>query len=206
MGQPLGLACVDTRAVGGKVPPECIYVVDSTNGRVLALSPLDLELVWVVVGSPLEGHAGSGDGQLLQPTGIAACGEHFAVCDTGNYRVAIFELDGTFVRNVGQKGVAPGQFAEGPTQVALDGTRLYVVEHEQPRIQVMAMADGAPLRLLVPPHNSPVRGLCIGGGMLFISCVRCASTPDGVCVHARARACVCVRDDFCAGLAHVAIL
>ena len=114
-----GIALVDTSSVGGKVPSYCVFVVDTKNGRVLAMHPLDLELIWVVVGSPLEGQAGTADGQLLDPAGIAACGERFAVADTGNYRVAVFRLDGTFIRNIGSKGTAPGEFAEGPIQVPL---------------------------------------------------------------------------------------
>jgi len=157
--------------VGGKVPPTSLYVVDSANARVMALDPLDLELIWVVVGSPLEGQSGSADGQLLRPEGIAACGGLFAVADTGNCRVALFQLDGKFERHVGGAGSEATRFVEGPSLVALDASRLYVVEADQPRVQVFSLSDGEPLRLFLPAYSSPTRGMCVGDGFLYISIV-----------------------------------
>ena len=63
------------------------------------------------------GQHGSAEGQLDHPTAIAACDEIFGVADTGNYRVCLFKLDGAFVRHVGERGTAAGQFVEGPRQV-----------------------------------------------------------------------------------------
>ena len=88
----------DPSRVPAQIPPQILLCVDSANHRVLALQPLDLQLIWVFVGSPLAGKGGSHDGQLQDPEGIAAhpaeqAGSEsagiVAVADCGNYRVSV---------------------------------------------------------------------------------------------------------------------
>ena len=55
--------------------------------------------------------------------------------------------------------------------MALDSARLFVVDGQQTRVQVFSIADGAPLRLIVPPYASPIRGLCVGEGRMLISTI-----------------------------------
>ena len=43
------------------------------------------------------GSSGTGKGQLKQPWGVATDGEYILVADSGNNRIQVFKLDGTFV-------------------------------------------------------------------------------------------------------------
>src|SRR5579862_8798944 len=81
------------------------------------------------IGSP-DGSRGSGNGQFIQPFGVAIGRDgRIVVADTGNYRIQVFDATGTFLFTFGSKGTGPGQFelltsvAVGPdgTIVAADG-------------------------------------------------------------------------------------
>jgi hypothetical protein len=69
------------------------------------------------IGSP---DGGTVDGQLSWPGALCltAAGRHIAVTDVGNHRVAVFSVDGEFVRNVGAgvlktpHGIASSAFDE----------------------------------------------------------------------------------------------
>lgn len=87
--------------------------------------------VLLVLPAPLS-HCGKRESQAV------CAGDVFAVADKGNHRVAIFELAGTFVRNIGKKGSKAGQFESGPSLVALDAERLYVVQAADPRVQAVS--------------------------------------------------------------------
>jgi len=61
---------------------------------------------------------------------------HLYVADTGNKRIAIFDLNGNFIANFGEPGLGQGQFDE-PTGLALDAQgNLYVADTWNQRIQV----------------------------------------------------------------------
>jgi len=49
------------------------------------------------------GSSGSGKGQLKQPFGVATDGEYILVVDSGNRRVQVFNIDGTFVSMIESK-------------------------------------------------------------------------------------------------------
>ena len=69
-----------------------IYVADTGNKRIVRFDPSGQKLGEF-------GGEGSGDGQMVEPVGLAAdASGRIYVADTGNHRVQIFEADGKFVR------------------------------------------------------------------------------------------------------------
>lgn len=75
------------------------------------------------------GGRGSEEGQFNFPTYVCILpGVGFAVADTGNFRIQIFDFNGKFLRTFGQVGDTPGQFAR-PKGLAVDPDgHLYVVD------------------------------------------------------------------------------
>ena len=61
--------------------------------------------------------------------------KHLLVCDRGNDRIQIFELDGVFVGKFGTKGSKLGQFNE-PVSVAVLSNDQIVVCDANKRIQI----------------------------------------------------------------------
>lgn len=99
------------------------------------------------------GAAGSGDGQLFQPTNLAidAAGDVY-VTDTGNFRVQKFSPDGQLRRSFGRIGTVAGQFAR-PKGIAVDRSgRLYVGDAAFENIQLLD-ADGNPLLYMGGPGD-----------------------------------------------------
>ncbi len=82
------------------------------------------------------GSAGSGNGQLSDPKGVAVDGQgQVYVIDTRNHRVQVFGADGQFLRTWGSQGAAPGQFQE-PWGIAVDESgNVYVADTWNHRIQ-----------------------------------------------------------------------
>jgi len=72
------------------------------------------------------------------PTDVAVtpAGDFYVADGYGNFRVAKFAADGTFLFDWGEKGTAPGQFRT-PHSITLDAEgRVYVAGRENSRIQV----------------------------------------------------------------------
>ncbi len=115
-----------------------IYVADTWNHRIQKFDAAGNFLAeW--------GTFADTQGQLTQPAafwgprGIAIGPDNLLyVADTGNKRIQIFTLDGTFVGMFGGAGQAPGQLNE-PTDVAVapDGT-IYVADTWNQRVQVFS--------------------------------------------------------------------
>ena len=73
------------------------------------------------------GEPGKGDGQLLDPRGVAVDAQGYVyVADTGNARVQKFDQNGRFVAKWGPKGDGDADFVE-PVAVAIDRTGNVVV-------------------------------------------------------------------------------
>lgn len=92
-----------------------------------------------------EGNALSpiGKGQLARPTGLAfdaATGRLF-VTDTREHKVKVFDLEGKLLAAWGEFGEGPGQL-NFPTHLALAGSRIYVSDTLNARIQTFSTADG----------------------------------------------------------------
>ena len=151
---PRGMAFVDTSRMAGGGADSTLYVCDSGNGRVVALDPKELDERFTV------GRPGSGDGELNMPVSVAAHGDILAIADSGNHRVCIFTLRGTFLRAIGEKpskfskATRPGQFVKPPGHVALADGHLFVLEAGgASRVHVLNPESGEPLGMLHPPFN-----------------------------------------------------
>ena len=150
---PRGLALVDTSRMGGGGCERTLYLCDTGNARVLALEPKELEPMFEV------GRKGHAAGELAAPVSVCACDDHLAVADAGNWRVALFTLRGTFVRNLGERASRhaskprAGHFMRPPAHVAMAPGCLFVLEEAGRVVHVLSPQTGEPLGMLVPPFN-----------------------------------------------------
>ena len=125
-----------------------VYVSDTGNNRVqeLGSSGEFIEAIgWGVTDGKAElevckasckaGIAGSGNGQLDQPFGLAveSTGDLW-VADGDNNRVQELSPEGTYVRQFGSKGSGNGQLNE-PTGVVISEGEIYVVDCENDRVE-----------------------------------------------------------------------
>ena len=135
---------VDVAIVG-----ERLYVVDILHHEVHVLDKLSGALLFKF------GKAGSGVGELFQPTNIALGPDgDVYVAETGNFRVQRFKPDGTHVRFYGEVGNVPGAFAR-PKGVAVDRDgRIYVADAAFQNVQVFENSG----RLLMD-FGRPMSGL-----------------------------------------------
>ena len=108
-----------------------LYAVDSVGNRVIVLRIKD--------GKRLFDFGGSGilDGQFNKPLDIAIDKEGTVyVLDVRNFRVQIFEADGTFVRTFGEVGDGPGFFAN-PKGIAVDSDgHIYITDSAFSNVQI----------------------------------------------------------------------
>merc|ERR1712166_363934 len=70
-------------------------------------------------------------------------GEAF-VCDHGNHRIVVYDLDGSFVRQWGTKGSGEGQF-NYPWTVVVNGDEVLVSDFNNHRVQAFGL-DGSFVR------------------------------------------------------------
>jgi len=84
------------------------------------------------------GGSGTGDGQLVDPYGLAVDNEgNFLVADSGNHRIQIFGPLGGWLRKFGSHGKAAGQLNR-PVSVAVGPEgNIVVCENYNHRIQVL---------------------------------------------------------------------
>lgn len=102
-------------------PNRQVYIVDQGRTRIVKYDPAtDSFYSW--------GTSGDGQGQFLESTGLDVGAGSVFVCDLGNGRIQVFDLNGTFLRmwDVPEWGKYPWHFPD----VALDerGERLYVTD------------------------------------------------------------------------------
>lgn len=90
-----------------------------------------------------------GRGQLQRPTGLVRDAQSgwLYVADTYAHDIKVFDGAGALLRVIGRRGTGPGEF-NFPTHLALAQGELYVTDTLNNRVQVLAAADGAPLRSL----------------------------------------------------------
>lgn len=121
-----------------------IYVVDQTNGRV---EVFDLAGVYKRV----IGRFGSGAGKLTRPQGISVAGGRVFVVDAYQSSVEVFDTagntvnvglnaGGTAIPFIGQYGTGPGGL-KVPTDTAMVGSRLFVSNTDNARIEVFEIMD-----------------------------------------------------------------
>ena len=89
---------------------------------------------------------GAAPGQFNSPWSVAISStDEVFVADSGNHRIQLFRLDGSFVRSWGSRGSAPGQFVL-PAGVAVHGDLVLVSDAGNHRIQCFGL-DGSFVRM-----------------------------------------------------------
>ena len=85
------------------------------------------------------GYYGTGDGQMQWPNSVAVDKQgNVYVSDDWLNRIAVFDADGNFQRNMGTSGSGQGQL-NGPSGLAFDHEdNLYVVDSRNHRVQVFS--------------------------------------------------------------------
>ncbi|MFZ5539255.1 MAG: 6-bladed beta-propeller [Pseudomonadota bacterium] len=142
LGSPEQFRPVDVAIAGDR-----LYVVDIKNHQVHVLDKRTGRLLHKF------GQAGSGPGELFQPTNIAIGPDgDLYVVETGNFRVQRFKPDGTVARSYGTIGNTPGTFAR-PKGIAVDRAgRLYVSDAAFQNVQIFSN-DGRVLMAFGQPEG-----------------------------------------------------
>ena len=80
---------------------------------------------------------GSKEAKFIDPRGVTIHSNQVFVCDRGNNRIKVFDLDLNFIRSIGSRGWGRGEF-DRPLDIAFDTAgNMCVVENGNNRVQVM---------------------------------------------------------------------
>lgn len=143
------------RPLGMALEEPLLFVASSGTGSIVALAHDTLRHAFSF------GHE-EGHGKLSMPMGVAvyrdASGKALVyVTDRDNDRLVAYDMDGGFVRAIGSRGRAPGQFME-PLGVAISGECIFVAEGVGARLQVLS-PHGASMHVLPSPDQSRLCGI-----------------------------------------------
>ena len=84
------------------------------------------------------GKKGGGDGELSSPSGLLVNKSgHLMVCDEGNHRIQVFELNGKFLGKFGIKGGNLGEFNNPTSLAVLSNGQIVVCDAFNHRIQIL---------------------------------------------------------------------
>ncbi|HEY6298634.1 MAG TPA: hypothetical protein VIW95_03235 [Candidatus Binatus sp.] len=137
---PAGLA-TDGRAV---------YVANSRNNTVEAIDPASKSLR-IVAGKLFQQGSNDGTGDSARfnsPDGMTINGQNLYLCDTNNSDIRQVSVSGTVTTVAGTANIAGTEDGTGsaahfnlPTQIATDGTSLYVADSGNNSIRRITLAD-----------------------------------------------------------------
>lgn len=132
------------------VTSDKVYICDIKDHEIEVLDKTSGDHLFTI------GERGNGDGQFNFPTNMALGPKgNLYICDTGNFRVQKFDLDGNFLSSLGSAGVGIGQFSwPKGLAVARDGT-LYVVDSRFYNVQMFNDEDEL---LMHFPEGGEMRG------------------------------------------------
>jgi DNA-binding beta-propeller fold protein YncE len=126
-----------------------LYVTDSENGRIVKFDvDGNFQSQWGSWCDTNESGYDGCDGMFGHAWGIAVDSSgHVYVADANNYRIQVFEGDGTFITKWGTRGIdgsGPGRFDQ-PVYVAVDGAgSVFVADNGNDQIQKFTLADPCP--------------------------------------------------------------
>jgi outer membrane protein assembly factor BamB len=142
-------------SLGIAVSPDgqLIAVGEGGNHRVQLFDPAGTSL-------QLIGRLGRGDGQFVNPAGVAVDGDHrIWVADTSRNDVQVFDAQGTRLFAFGSEGSGPGQLRRpGPPFVREDADEVLIPDFANRRVAVFSK-DGTFLRNYT---SDPQAGLFLG--------------------------------------------
>jgi DNA-binding beta-propeller fold protein YncE len=100
-----------------------VYVADRFNHRI---QKFDADGVWAWS----SGSYGTGNGEFVEPVGLAVSDTELFVADSGNDRVQVLSLDGVYQRTIGTSGTGDGELT-APNDVAIssDGASVFVSDY-----------------------------------------------------------------------------
>ena len=116
------------------------YIAIDSNGNVYVTSRNKLHKFGrnsEFVKSVGSGSRGSKPGEFYYPLGIKVHHNQVYVCDSGNNRIQVFDLELTFITSFGTEGSGQGEY-KGPNGLAFDShENIYVSEWGNRRVQVL---------------------------------------------------------------------
>ena len=127
-----------------------LYVADIKGHAVRVYDKAQRKLLFTIPRDP----KAEEEGKLFSPTNLALDEKgRLLVADTGAFLVQVYDLEGKYLRKIGQQGVAPGLFAR-PKGVAVDRAGLaYVVDAATQVVQIFD-AEGRLLLFFGQPGAS----------------------------------------------------
>jgi len=138
-----------------------VYLVDSGRRGVLRFTP-DLEKADILIAD-----------DRARFTGIALSDDAIFLADAEAHCIQVYTLDGKFVRKIGRRGTALGEF-NYPTGISCRGDRLIVLDTMNFRVQIMDL-NGTPVCSFGQPGRgggdfSKMKGLVVTlSGLIFVS-------------------------------------
>jgi sugar lactone lactonase YvrE len=126
-----------------------IYIADLKTHSVRVYGKADHQLLFTIPRDPR-----TTTNKLFAPTNLALDSNgHLLISDTGAFAIRVYDLEGNYLKTIGQQGVAPGLFAR-PKGVAVDRQGLvYVADAATQVVQVFDM-DGKLLLFFGQPETS----------------------------------------------------
>ncbi|MCE5323468.1 lectin like domain-containing protein [bacterium] len=191
-----------------------VYVIDTLNNRVVEFTEVTsgllsstlsskklgvtnlgshINVTYCLVQQPW-GSGGTGDGQFMNPTGIAIglSGDVF-VSDYLNNRVQVFDLAGSFIGKWGEYGTSGGQFVQPAGIVQDSAGNVYVVDMNNDRVQKYVPDEDTTITITSPDddfdgfwHSSsiPVIGITTGV-VLNLTWANSTTGDSGTCAGIR---------------------
>jgi len=138
-----------------------LYIADLQDHCIKVYGKADRKLQFTIPREP----KGTNEGKLFSPTNLALDNKgRLLVSDTGAFAVQVYDLEGKFIRRIGQQGVAPGLFAR-PKGIATDREdRVYVVDASTQVVQIFDK-DGRLLMFFGQPGSSTQGELYLPAGV-----------------------------------------
>ena len=137
-----------------------LYVADVKGHAVRVYNKADRKFLFTIPGD-----AKAEQGKLLSPTNLAIDQNgRLLVSDIGAFDVNVYDLEGKYLRTIGQQGVAPGLFAR-PKGVAVDRAGLTYVVDAATQVAQVFDAQGKLLLFFGQPGASTRGELSLPAGV-----------------------------------------
>ena len=146
-------------ANGLTVDQSRIYIANTGAGNVVVIDTAGKHISTI-------GSLGTGEGQLLKPTGVAIAAGKVFVTDPENERISVFDLEGKFVSKIG---------SGHPFAIASIENRIFYTDPVANKIFVVS-TDGTPITSFGTPGGGPgqmnsPRGITILDGKIYVSSI-----------------------------------